>query len=433
MKNTTLIKVAFSILLAVIAGFITGNHSFILGINIVEIYDLIGKLFLNALTLVVVPLVVSSIISGSARLGAENGLGSLGSKTFAYFLLTSSLAVLVGYFCVTLISPGSSMTLATADFSAVTKATEVVIQNTSQEGSFAKISQILLQIVPSNILAAASQGQMLGLIPFCLLFGYFSTKIDPQQASVMLSFWNGLFQIMMKITLQVMRALPIGVFGLVAKVVATTGADSFISVAWFFATVVLAISIYMGILLPLLLKLQGLSPLAHFKAMAPALLTAFSTSSSAATLPIAIECIEKKAGVSSRISTFTLPLGASVNLSGTALHQCVVVFFIAQLYGIPLSLATQMIILGLCLVTTLGMAGIPSASLIAVVIILQTIGLPIEGVTSVLAVERFLDMFRTTASVFGNSCCALLIAKSEGEKVLLAATPIPQVTMPSEG
>jgi proton glutamate symport protein len=159
----------------------------------------------------------------------------------------------------------------------------------------------------------------------------------------------------------------------------------------------------------------GINPIAHIKAMAPALLTAFSTSSSAATLPIAIECVEKRVGVSNRICSFTLPLGTSINLAGSALYECVVVFFIAQAYGVALPLSTQLIVIIMSVATSLGMAGIPSACLIGVVVILQTIGLPSEGIGMVFAVERILDMLRTTASVFSNSCCAVLVAKSEGE------------------
>ena len=262
---------------------------------------------------------------------------------------------------------------------------------------------------------------MLGLIFFSLLFGYFISKIDVEPARIMLGFWNGVFQIMMKITHLVMKALPIGVFGLVAKVVATTGSEAFLSVAWFTLTVLVALNIYMFIVLPILLKFVGkVSPLAHFKAMGPALLTAFSTSSSAATLPLTLECLEKRANVSNRICSFTVPLGTSLNLTGSALHVCVAVFFIAQVYGITMGIGTVITVFLLILFSSIGMAGIPSACLVALVLILNTIGLPGDAIGLILAVERILDMCRTVVNVFGTSCCTVLIARAENEKNILS-------------
>jgi proton glutamate symport protein len=419
MKNSTLIKVILAIALAVIAGLLSKDQS-IFGIELVELYDLVGRLFLNALTLVVVPLVASSIISGAARIGLENDLGSLGSRTALYFALTSLIAVLVGFGVASLMLPGTTSTIAHQAASGMGNLVEA-----AHEGGFQKLKQIAFAIIPPNILAAAASGQMLGLLFFCLCFGYFATKIEAHLSSAMLSFWKALFQTMMKITQFVMKALPIGVFALVAKIVAQSGADALHSAAWYFATVVIGLAIYMGIVLPLILKFYGgVSPLAHFKAMLPALVTAFSTSSSAAALPIAIECVEKRVGVSNRICSFALPLGTSVT-SGSALFVCTTVLFIAELYHMPLSFSSQLIIIAMSVITSFGMAGIPSASLIAVVVILQTIGLPAEGLGAILAVERFLDMFRTTANLFANSCCTLLLAVAEGEEGLLSSGDVP--------
>jgi Na+/H+-dicarboxylate symporter len=419
-KNSALIKVTIAIILAVIVGALSGPDNGIAGIPFVKFYDLAGQLFLNALTLVVVPLVAASIITGSARIGAEGSFGSLGLKTFGYFILTTSLAVLAGYFVVIWMAPGVGHAITTNPAATPT----ALAQLSTDEGGFAKIGGLLLKLFPPNILAAASQGQMIGLIPFCLLFGYFMMKIDSPLSTTLLSFWQGIFQVMMRITHVIMKALPYGVFALVAKVVAISGLDAFLSVAWFFMTFVIALGIYFLVILPLLLKLMGgLSPLAHFRAMGPALLTAFSTSSSAATLPIALECMEERAGVSNRICSFIFPLGASINLSATALYECVVVFFIAQAYGIELTLPTQFIILLMSLLTSMGLAGIPSGSLIGIVTILHAVGLPTEGIALVLAVERFCDMLRTTVNVFGCSCCTALVAKSEGENNLYPALP----------
>jgi len=225
---------------------------------------------------------------------------------------------------------------------------------------------------------------------------------------------------MMKITEWVMRFAPIGVFALVAKVVAGTGLEVFKPLLVFFLTVLLALLAHMFIVLPLMLRfLAKVNPVRHYQAMSPALLTAFSTASSSATLPLTMDCVEKNAGVSNRTSSFVLPLGATVNMDGTALYECVAALFIAQAYGLELSLATQFTVVLVALLTSIGVAGIPAASLVAISIILGTIGLPAEGIGLILAVDRVLDMCRTAVNVFSDSCAAVIVARSEGEKDLL--------------
>jgi Na+/H+-dicarboxylate symporter len=422
MKNKVLIKVFAAIFLAVGAGLWSGADKALGGVPFVQLYNLIGQLFLNALTLVVVPLVSSSIIVGAARMGSEGALGTLGYKTFSYFILTMVLAVVVGLVCVMLIKPGIGQSVEELKSSHPQASRLVELHAQGQGGSFQKIEQLLLKLVPSNILAAASQGQMLGLIFFSLLFGYFTSTIDPYPSQIILGFWNAIFQVMMKITHLVMRALPIGVFGLVAKVVATTGIETFRSVAWFTLTFFIALFIYAGIVLPLLLKFVAkVSPLAHVRAMAPALLTAFSTSSSAATLPLTLECLEKRAQVPNRICSFTVPLGTSLNLTASALFICVTVFFIAQVYSVTWSLGSIATIFLLIIFSSIGMAGIPSACLVGAILVLHTIGLPVDAIGLVLAVERLLDMCRAVVNVFGTSCCAVLVARSEKEKHTLTS------------
>ncbi len=419
MKNNLFIKVFLSMFIAVAAGYWSGTDKTLFNVPLVQYYQLIGQLFLNALSLVVIPLVCASIITGTARMGNEESFGKLGAKTFGFYLSTSFLAILVGVFFTLLISPGSSQEHL-MQFAATTESDKLAAMAAqSGSGTFEKISLILNKLIPSNIFAVASQGQMLGLILFSLVFGFFTSKIDPQPAKIILDFWQGIFQIMMKITRLVMKALPIGVFGLVAKVVATTGLESISSVALYSATILLGLLTYSLIVLPLLLYfLSGVNPLAHIRAMAPALFTAFSTSSSAATLPVTIDCIEKRVGISNRICSFTIPLGTSINVSGSALFQCVASLYIAQVYGVELTWMTVSFVACLALLTSIGVAGIPSACLISVVVILNTLGVPPEGLGLILAVERLLDMCRTVVNVFGNTCCAVLLARSEGEKIL---------------
>jgi len=408
-----------SILLGVFVGSLTGTTAEIFGVTFVSLYDLIGKLFINSLMLIVVPLVSSSIITGIARIGNDSAFGRLGAKIFGFYIGTSLLAILIGLFFVNLFNPGDSFTSSSTLLSpsaATEMRTDIDIQ------SHVSVFNVLLQIIPSNIVDAF-HGQMLGLIFFSLIFGYALSKIEQQPQSILIGFWQGVFQTMLVMTDLIMRFLPIGVFCLVAKSFANSGLESLRSLALFSLTVVFALSFFLFIALPLLLKVVArVNPLTHFKAMAPALLTAFSTSSSSATLPVTIECVEKRAGVSNRICSLVVPLGTSINMSGSALYECVAAIFIAQVYGIELTLATQFSIVLLSLVTSIGIAGIPSASIVAIIVILKALGLPAEGVGLLFAVDRILDMCRTTVNVFSDSCCAVLVARTEGEKDVLVRT-----------
>lgn len=414
--------VFLAIALAILFGSWVGNQASIFGITFYAIFDVLGTVFLNALTLVVVPLVSSSIITGISRIGNEGGFGRLGGKMFTFYIGTSLLAILIGLLFVNLINPGGSHI---APITTGTEAADLAALKeklSHREGQ--AFVQVLLSIIPSNVLAAFTRGEMLGLIFFSLLFGYAISKIESHPASILQGFFQGVFQTMIQVTHIVMKFLPYGVFCLVAKVFMTTGIKSLEAVALFSVTVLLGLIVFMFIGLPLLLKwLAKVSPLRHFKAMAPALVTAFSTSSSSATLPITIDCVEKRAGVSNRICSLVVPLGTSINMSGSALYECVAAMFVAQAYGIELSFWTQFMVVLMALITSIGVAGIPSASLVAIIIILRTIGLPPEGIGLFIAVDRLLDMCRTTVNVFSDSCCAILVARSEGESQVLAKDP----------
>ncbi len=405
--------VFIAILLAIAFGTIAGDKIEIFGVRIFSILDFFGILFLNALTLVVVPLVMSSIIVGISRIGGEEGFKRLGIKMFSFYIGTTLLAILIGLFFVNLIGPGFQITNipSSQDASAITK---------ELKSDSASLMVVLLSIVPSNIIHALSQGNMLGLIFFSGFFGYCISKIEEHNRATLKNFFLGLFQVMIQFTQVIMKFLPIGVFCLVAKVFMTTGLESLASVALFTLTVLLGLIGFMFVGLPLLLKTIGkVKPMRLFKAMSPALITAFSTSSSSATLPVTIDCVEKRAGVSNRICSLVVPLGTSINMSGSALYECVAAMFVAQAYGIDLSYTKQFLIVILALITSMGVAGIPSASLVAVLVILKAIGLPLEGIALFIAVDRILDMCRTTVNVFSDSCCAVLVAKSEGEKNIL--------------
>lgn len=390
--------------------------------GVLAVCRFMGTFFLNALKMIIVPLILSSIICGVASMGTGGDLGRLGAKTLGFYALSSTLAILLGLVLVNLFAPGfidgqpagDSLNLSDPETVAGTLATV--------EGRGAgDIANIFLRMVPPNLVQAAAEGQMLGLITFGLVFGFFMMRIQGDYSRTLQNFWQGIFEVMMKITLLVMKLAPIGVFGLVSVAIAEAGLSAFSSLGVFFITVVLALVGHALITLPLLLRYLGgvKHPYRQIGAMAPALLTGFSTASSSGTLPVTMECMEKNVGVSNRTTSFVLPLGATINMDGTALYECVAAMFIAQAYGLDLSFTVQFTIVLIALLTSIGVAGIPSASLVAITVILTAVGLPLEGIGLLLVTDRILDMMRTSVNIFSDSCCATVIAKTEGEENIL--------------
>ena len=366
-----------------------------------------GTLFLNALKMIIIPLILSSIISGVANIGDANNLGRLGLKTFGYYILTSTLALLTGLFFVNLLKPGTGADLGF---------TETVEGLSTAKESF---GQTLLNIVPKNIFEAMVDNKMLSLIFFAILFGFFITRTQTKHKAILTDLFNAFFDVMMKITLFIIKFTPLGIFGIVAKQVASQEnlPELFSRLGLYMLVVLLALAVHSLIILPLLLKIFGkANPVKHFKAMRTPLITAFSTSSSNATLPLTMEAVENKAGVSNSITSFTLPLGATVNMDGTALYELVAAMFIAQAYGIEMSITQQIVIVITGLLASIGAAGIPMAGLVMISVILSAVGLPLEGIGLILAVDRILDMFRTAVNVWSDSCGAVIIAKTEGEQ-----------------
>ena len=419
-------QILIALALAVIAGIITGKDATIFGVSYFSIYSFIGSMFLNALKMIIVPLIVSSIIVGVAGVGGSKSLGRLGSRTIIYYMTTSLFAILIGLTMVNLIEPGI---VNGEPAKSLTSMSETEIENVKTKVSgkdASSIADVFLGMFPPNIINAAANGKMLGLIVFSLLFGYFITRIEEAYASAQFNFWQGLYLVMLKITDLIIKFAPIGVFGLVGKVVAGMDADNIDDMLnalfWFTFSVVGALALHVFVVMPILLKFVArVNPIRHYQAMAPALLTAFTTASSSATLPLTIKCVEENAGVSNKTASFVLPLGATINMDGTALYECIAAMFIAQTFGLELSFVTQFTIVLVALLTSIGVAGIPSASLVAITIILSTIGLPIEAVGLILAVDRILDMFRTAVNVFSDSCGAVIIGKLEGEEGILRA------------
>lgn len=416
-------QILIALIVAVLAGLASGVDGSLSGLRFYDVYAFIGTLFLNALKMIIVPLVVSSIIVGVAGIGSSAAFGRLGGRTLTYYLATTFISVSIGLLVVNTLSPGIHEGQPVKDVINLTADVSTITAKVEGRGA-GDVVEVFLRMVPPNVVAAAADGQMLGLIFFSLLFGFFMSRIGEPYAESLYGFWAGIYEVMLQITLFIMRFAPIGVFGLVARVVADTGASHFLDLmgvlGMFFLSVILALAIHMFVIMPLILRfVAGVSPLRHYRAMAPALLTAFSTASSSATLPLTLECVEKNAGVSNRTSSFVLPLGSTVNMDGTALYECVAAMFIAQAYGLDLSFSQQFVIVLLALVTSIGVAGVPAASLVAISIILGYIGLPIEGIALIYVVDRLLDMCRTAVNVFSDSCGAVVIGRLEGEEGIL--------------
>ena len=378
----------------------------------VKYIDWIGTIFLSLLKMVIIPLVFSSIVSGVGGIGGTESMGRLGFKTISFYVITSLLAIVLGLILVNLIAPGTG-----TDLKLAVKIDEIPAVNQS-------LGEILMRAIPENIFKSMASGDMLPIIFFAMTFGFFINMTGKEAQRTLLGFFNSVFEVMMKITMSVIKLTPLGVFAIMAKVIAQFTGDNgslidiFSRLGLYMGTVLLGLILHSVIVLPFIMWITvRLNPWKHIRNMSVPLLTAFSTSSSSATLPLTLEAIENKDGVSNRISGFTLPLGATINMNGTALYECVAVIFISQAYGIELTLAQQTIVVLTALLAAIGSAGIPMAGLVMMSIVLSAVGLPLEGIGLILAVDRVLDMFRTTVNVFGDTCAAAIIAKSEGEQL----------------
>ena len=413
-------QILIAIVLAAIVGHLVGQDSGFLGVAFYDVFDFVGTLFINALKMLIVPLIASSIIVGVAGIGSSGDLGRLGGKTLLFYAITTLSAILVGLVLVNTVQPGLVNGEPAQDLLALSADADTVAAKVGEKGA-GDVVEIFLRMVPPNIIEAAANGEMLGLIFFSILFGFFMTRLGHETADPLFRFWDAVFHVMMRMTEWVMLFAPIGVFGLVARTVAKTGFDAAAPLIVFALTVLGALLFHAAVTLPSMLRMVAkVSPLALYRAIAPALLTAFSTASSSATLPITIDCVEKNAGVPNRISSFVLPLGATVNMNGTALYECVAAMFIAQAYGLELSFGVQFSIVVIALVTSIGVAGIPSASLVAIAIILSAVGLPVEAIGVLFVFDRVLDMARTSINILGDACCAVIVARLEGEEGILA-------------
>ena len=369
----------------------------------------IGDLFMKLLRMIIVPLVLTSIISGVASVGGGRALGRLFSKTMGYYMLSSLLAAITGLAMVNLIRPGENANM-----------TAAVQEELPELATPSSPVELLVDIVPENVFQAAATADMLAIIFFCIVFGASITALPDKSRTLLTELIEALFETMMRLTSGIIKFLPIGVFALITRMVGTTGFESFKPLALYAVTIFSGLTVHFLVTLPLLLIVLGrISPRIHFANMREALLVAFSTSSSGATLPVTMASVEHKVGVSNKVGSFVLPMGATVNMDGTAVFECVGVLFIAQVLGYDITIMTQATVVMVALLASIGAAAVPSAGLVVIFIVLEAIGLTGPNVNlivgSMLAIDRPLDMYRTAVNVFSDSCGAAIVARSEGE------------------
>jgi DAACS family dicarboxylate/amino acid:cation (Na+ or H+) symporter len=402
------------------------------------VFQLIGDLFLNGLKVIVIPLVTSSIVLAVSSIGAHAGFGRMGLKTLSYYMCTSFIAIMVGLTLVNAFTPGLNADgkglLEGRDMAAFSSEAEALTQKVG-DSSASSFLGVFRKMIPDNLVVAAHEGNLLGLIIASMVTGYFMTQLKGGPRKTFENFWNAVYEVSLKVTGLVLAFAPLGVGMLVAATVSENYAKlapddrfgEFLGGIVTFTLIVLAaLAIHLLIVLPLIMRfIARVRPSRHFRAMSPALMTAFSTASSSATLPVTMECVEERAGVSNRTTSFVLPLGATVNMDGTALYECAAAMFVCQAMGFSLALPQQFFVVLVALLTSIGVAGVPSASLVAIVIILQSLErqLGVTGLVAALPIllvfDRLLDMCRTAVNIFSDSVGAVTIAKSEGETGVL--------------
>lgn len=373
---------------------------------------LLADTFMRLLRMVIVPLIFTSIVYGVASIGDGKALGRLGAKTLLWYTLTSLLAILIGLSLANAIRPGDGLQMPTG-------IEPLRVEDLQTPNSLA---DIITRLIPNNPVEAAASFDILGLIFFSICLGAAIGVMTGKSGDLLRRGFGAGFEVMMKLTTAVIRLLPIGVFALLARAVGQMGLEVFQQVGAYMVTIAIGLSIHILIVLPLLLFLfTRKNPLHHYRAMGSALAMAFSTSSSGATLPMTMKCVQEQAGVSNKVTSFVLPMGATINMDGTALYECAGALFIAQALGVDLSLAAQGVIVLTALLASIGAAAIPSAGLVMIFIVLEAINLNTPAAYALaglmLAVDRPLDMFRTMVNVTSDSVGAAVIAHSEGERL----------------
>ena len=364
-----------------------------------------GRIFIALLKMLVVPLVFVSLVCGAASLGDTGSVGRLGGKTIGLYLVTTAVAV----------SLAMLIALTTDPWLGGESASGMASASTFEPKTAPSVKDTFVNVVPSNPIAAMADGKMLQVILFALLFGLALSKAGASGEKLR-GFFSDLNDVMMRLISMIIALTPIGVFCLMTQLGATLGLAEIAKVAMYFATIVIALLVHASLVYPLLLKtLTGLNPLVFLRKMREALLVAFSTSSSGATLPVTLRTVEHKLGVQNNVASFAVPLGATINMDGTAIMQGVATVFIAQFYGIDLGLSALLTVVLTATLASIGTAAVPGVGLITLTLVLDQVGLPVEGIALIIGVDRLLDMLRTAVNVTGDATVATIVASSEGQ------------------
>ncbi|MEN0038099.1 MAG: dicarboxylate/amino acid:cation symporter [Cellvibrio sp.] len=364
------------------------------------LFDIVGQIFISSLKLLVVPLVFVSLVCGAAALGGQSRMGALAGKTLGLYICCTSFAVALSIACAVFIQPGAEVNIPTSS------------NFTAPE--IPSIKQTLIDIVPSNPLQSMVETNMLQIIIFSILFGIAISRTGGEASANLMTFFNNLNDVIIKMVMMLMQLAPYGVFCLLAKLFSTLGVGVIIDLAKYFFTVVFVLFLHgIGVYGALIKILSGLNPIIFFKKMQKVMLFAFSTASSNATIPITLRTVEHDLGVDNKVASFSIPLGATVNMDGTAIMQGVATVFIAQAYGIDIGIAGYLMVVLTATLASIGTAGVPGVGLVTLTMVLQSVGLPVEGIALIIGVDRLLDMIRTGVNVAGDAVVAVIVAKSE--------------------
>lgn len=398
MKKVSLsVRIFIGLLLGVLAGLMLQSSPAVATTYIKPL----GTLFLNLIKMIIVPLVLSSLVVGSASTGDVGKLGRIGIKTLTYYLITTALAVMLGLFLANVLNPGFGLS--------------IPLDATAEAKEIPSMVDTLLNIIPTNPIQAMANANMLQIIVFAIFLGVAITLVG-DKGKPFLAFFDSMAEVCYKIVAIIMEFAPIGVFGLITPVIAEHGVSALLPllkviIAVYLSCFIHAIVVYSGTVY----ISAKMSPATFFKGAAPAMMLAFTTSSSSGTLPVTMKCAEDNLGVPKSIGSFVLPLGATINMDGTALYQGVCALFVAQVYGMDLTIVEQMTIVLTATLASIGTAGVPGGGLIMLTMVLQSVGLPLEGIALIGGIDRILDMARTCINITGDMACAVLVSSTEGE------------------
>ncbi len=367
------------------------------------LFGMVGKMFVNALKMLVVPLVVFSLICGVLGIGDIRILGRVGGKAFALYLMTTAIAIAVAIGIAVLIAPGSGFNMEGVDVGSVS----------GKEAP--SVWSVFAAIVPTNPIAAMASGEMLQIIFYVIVVGIAALMLG-ESSKKFAEACEYMNELMMKVVGIVMAAAPYGVFCLIAKTFTEQGIELFVPVLAYVLTLVSALFLHLFVTLMLLLKaFSGLNPLTFMKKIRPAQIFAFSTASSNATIPVTYRCVTERVGVNNSVASFSIPFGATINMDGTAIMQGVATVFLANVYGVDLGLGGYLTVIGMAVLASIGTAGVPGVGLVMLTMVLGQVGLPVEGIALILGVDRLMDMIRTVVNITGDAVVTTIVAKGEGQ------------------